>query len=51
MEEKQIPEKQEKLKEKLTEETDKELEQLLEQGINPDNITYLCKIMDIIKDK
>ena len=43
--------KQEKLKQKLTEETDRELEQLLEQGINADNITYLGKIMDIIKDK
>ena len=48
---KQTHEKQEHLKEKLTEETDRELEQLLEQGINADNITYLCKIMDIIKDK
>lgn len=48
---KQMHEKQEKLKEKLTEETDKQLEQLLEQGINADNITYLGKIIDIIKDK
>lgn len=44
-------ERQEKLKEKLTEETDKQLEQVLEQGINPDNITYVGKLIDIIKDK
>ena len=48
---KQTHEKQEKLKEKLTEETDKQLEQVLEQGINADNITYVGKLIDIIKDK
>ena len=48
---KQTHEKQEKLKEKLTEETDKQLEQVLEQGINADNITYVGKLIDIIKER
>lgn len=44
-------EKREQLKNKLSEEMDKQLAEVLEQGVNVENITYLGKIIDIIKDK
>ena len=46
-----MEEKHEILKQKLTKETDEQLEKVLEEGVSPDNIAYVGKLVDIIKDK
>lgn len=42
--------KQKELKEKLSEQIDNQLESILEKGINTENVTYLGKLVDILKD-